>query len=261
MILDLDGTTIRRSFSRNAVTYESAAQLQFEIGHQLLTQLCQVTIFPHTILDLGTGTGWASVILRQMFPQAHIISIDFALPMLELALKRSPELFCVCANAEYLPLRSKTVDLIYSNAMLQWCNDISLIFNNVQQILIPEGLFAFTTFGPATLNELRDAWARADNYPHVSDFYNLENLRYYLKIAGFTRIELRTELKCLTYANVKELMLNLKTLGANNAAFKRTKGLMGKKRFATMLDAYEQRREKNSLPVTYEIIYGLAWNH
>jgi len=39
--------------------------------------------------------------------------------------------------------------------MLQWCDDLDSAFREVRRVLKPDGLFAFTTFGPDTLRELR----------------------------------------------------------------------------------------------------------
>lgn len=257
---DLDSDSIRRSFGRNAITYDKVSSLQMEIGQKLLAQLTHVTINPNLILDLGSGTGWANAALQQLFPQAHIIEMDFALPMLLLARSRIPTASYICADAVHIPLRYSTVDMIYSNAMLQWCNDLSQIFINLRQTLTTDGLLLFTTFGPATLSELRLAWSKVDNYPHVSTFLNVDSVKNFLSMAGFTRIQLHSELKHLTCSNVTELMVNLKTLGAKNAMRGRTKGLTGKGKFTAMLKAYEQLRVTNYLPITYEIIYGLAWN-
>jgi len=256
----LDSTAIRRSFGRNAINYDQVANLQFEIGKKLLTQLDQITINPNIILDLGSGTGWAGAVLQKHFLQAHVVEMDFALPMLLFARKRAPTLSYVCADATYLPLHAGIVDLIYSNAMLQWCNDLQQVFINLRQTLTPNGLILFTTFGPSTLQELRLAWLKVDTYPHVSTFLGLDNLKSILKNVGFKRVELHSELKSLTCMDVKELMLNLKTLGAHNALHERAKGLTGKNRFAAMLKNYEQLRVNSQLPVSYEIIYGQAWN-
>lgn len=251
---------MRRAFGRSANRYEDHANLQFAIGQCLLTQLDTIHCTPQTILDLGCGTGWANTELQKRFPQAHIIAMDVALPMLQLASNRIPALTCICGDAERLPLHYATVDMIYSNAMLQWCNDLQQVFIGLRQILTDGGLLLFTTFGPNTLNELRWAWSEADQHPHVSSFLDLNMVQYKLNNAGFINIKLSQEQRHLTVTDVHELMQNLKNLGAHNALPNRTKGLTGKNRFAAMLQAYEKLRVGNYLPVTYEIIYGLAWN-
>ena len=69
----------------------------------------------------------------------------------------------LCAEAEALPLPEASVDLVFSNLMLPWCEDLDAVFAEVARVLRPRGLFTFTTFGPDTLVELRAAWREADD--------------------------------------------------------------------------------------------------
>ena len=48
-------------------------------------------------------------------------------------------------------------------------------------------------------------------------------------------------------------------LGAQNADSKRQRGMMGKQRWQSMVKAYEQFRQQDRLPATYEVVYGHAW--
>ena len=67
----------------------------------------------------------------------------------------------VCADAQALPLRDGSVDLIVSNLMLQWC-DPDAVFAEFRRVLAPSGLLSFSAFGPDTLSELRTAWRQVD---------------------------------------------------------------------------------------------------
>jgi malonyl-CoA O-methyltransferase len=63
----------------------------------------------------------------------------------------------------------------------------------------------------------------------------------------------------LTYADVYELMRDLKTLGAHNAGSEQRQGLTGKTRLQHMITQYETLRHEDRLPATYEVVYGHAW--
>ena len=54
----------------------------------------------------------------------------------------------VCADAQRLPLRSASVDLVFSSLMLQWCQPLDAAFAEVRRVLKPSGFFAFSTLGP-----------------------------------------------------------------------------------------------------------------
>ncbi len=258
----IDKASARRSFDRAAPGYDAVAVLQREIGNRLLERLDYVRLAPKTMLDLGCGTGQAVAPLMRRYPKARLIALDFAPGMLRLARRRGNWLkrpWCVCADAESLPLADGSVDLIVSNATFQWCNDLDATFRDLRRILSPGGLLMFTSFGPDTLMELRAAWAAVDGYAHVSPFADMHEVGDGLVRARFADPVMDAERLTLTYPQVRDLMRDLKVLGANNAAAGRPRGLTGPRRLAAVEDAYEVHRRDGRLPATYEVVYGLAW--
>jgi malonyl-CoA O-methyltransferase len=270
----IDKASARRSFDRAASGYDAAAFLQREIGGRLLERLDYCRLTPKTILDLGCGTGQAIGALMRRYPRARVIALDFALGMLRLARRRGtwfnrPRV--LCADAEALPLADGCVDLIVSNAALQWCNDLDRTFSDLLRVLRPGGLLMFTSFGPDTLRELRAAWAVADGLPagpaqtrvqpqtHVSPFVDMHDLGDALVRARFAEPVMDAEHLTLTYADLRGLMRDLKGIGAHNAASDRPRGLTGPRRLAALEAAYETQRRDGRLPATYEVVYGHAW--
>jgi malonyl-CoA O-methyltransferase len=187
--------------------------------------------------------------------------LDLAPGMLQEA-RRHQRLFHrfqrVCADASRLPFADASVDVIFSSLMLQWC-DLDTTFAEAQRVLKPTGFFAFSTFGPDTLKELRASWAEVDDYHHVHQFMDMHDVGDALVRAGLVEPVLDVERMRLTYANVMGLMRDLKTIGAHNLTAGRAKGLTGKSRLEKMVSAYEAFRQDDRLPATYEIIYGAAW--
>ena len=62
----------------------------------------------------------------------------------------------------------------------------------------------------------------------------------------------------LEYAGVRELLDELKALGAHNINRGRLVSLTGRRALLEMLQNYERRRSKGMLPATYEVIYGVV---
>ena len=174
----IDKSAARRSFERAAASYDRVALLQQEMADRMLERLEYIRVDPRFVLDLGAGTGYAIAGLQRRFGAARVLALDFAFAMLLQARNRgslceSPR--CVCADVEALPLADASADLVFSNATFQWCNDIRATFGECLRVLRPGGLLMFTTFGPDTLYELRDAWAAADGHSHVSPFLDMHH--------------------------------------------------------------------------------------
>jgi malonyl-CoA O-methyltransferase len=55
------------------------------------------------------------------------------------------------------------------------------------------------------------------------------------------------------------LMRELKGIGEHNVASQRNHGLTGKASLGRMLEAYEQFRNNDRYPASYEVIYGAAF--
>lgn len=258
----IDGREVRRSFGRAAHDYDAAAVLQAEVRKELLERLDLVRLVPRVVVDLGAGTGHASLELKRRYRSSQVVAIDLAEGMLREAAGRETLLRRfrrVCADAAALPLRDDSVDLVFSNLMLQWCDDPDLVFTECRRVLRPNGLLAFATFGPDTLLELRRAWSAADGRTHVNRFVDMHDLGDALVRCGFAEPVLDVERYTLTYTEVRGLMRDLKVIGAHNANAGRPRGLTGKGTLARMLEAYERYRRDGRLPATYEVVFGHAW--
>jgi malonyl-CoA O-methyltransferase len=261
----LDKVKVRNSFERAADSYDAAAVLQREVASRLLERLDYIRLQPNSVLDLGCGTGAVTADLLKRYPKAQIIALDLALNMLKKTqqhgkgwLRKKPQ--CLCADAERLPLKDNTIELLVSNLMLQWSNDLPAIFAGFQKVIAPNGLLMFTTFGPDTLKEMRESWATIDNIPHTSQFIDMHDIGDALLQAGFADPVMDMEKITMTYDSVRDLMRDIKNIGASNATQGRAKGLMGKQRLAAFETAYESfKHTDGSYPVTWEVLYGHAW--
>jgi len=258
----IDKRGARRAFERAAAVYDRAAVLQREIADRMLERLDYVRLEPLTIVDLGCGTGYAVEPLQRRYRKARVLALDFALNMVREASRRGSWLNrprCLCADAEALPLADGSVDLVFSNATLQWCTDVEHTFGELLRVLRPGGLLLFSTFGPDTLRELRESWAVADGYSHVNLFLDMHDVGDALVRARFADPVMDAERITVTFDRVRDLMQDLKLLGAHNVTAERPRRLTGRRRLAAVEQAYEPHRREGRLPATYEVVYGHAW--
>jgi len=261
-VTPLDRDAVRRAFSRAAPRYEGAAALQREVEDRLLEDLEHVKRAPARILDLGAGPGRASAILRRRYPRAHVVALDASFAMLAGARARAGwwrPFARVCGEAERLPLRDASFDLVFSNLCVQWCPDLPRVLDELRRVLAHDGLLLVSSFGPDTLHELREAWHSADAAPHVNHFVDIARFGDAMLAAGFRDPVLHREHLSQHYPDARALMRELKTIGASNADSARARGLGGRARLARMLAAYESQRRDGALPATWEIVYAQAF--
>jgi malonyl-CoA O-methyltransferase len=258
----LDRPSIRTSFDRASSRYDAAAVLQARVNTELLERLEFFKFQPQVVLDLGTGTGRGAEALKSRYRRSLVVALDMAPGMLHEA-RRRQHLFRrferVCADAMRLPFADSSVDVVFSSLMLQWCDPLDIAFTEIRRVLKPEGFFAFSTFGPDTLKELRASWAEVDGYNHVNQFVDMHDVGEALVRAGLMEPVLDVDRIQLTYSDTLSLMRDLKTIGAHNVTAGRPRSLMGRSRLTALQSAYEKYRRDGRLPATYEVIYGATW--
>lgn len=259
----LDKHITRMHFERAASSYDGAAVLQREIAKRMGERLDYIKQQPNRVLDAGSGTGYITKDLLKRYPKAEVIAVDIAHNMTCKTMEqgswlRKPK--AVCADAERLPLKEDSIDFVISSLMLQWSNDLNKVFTGFHHVLAPNGLLLFSTFGPETLTEIRQSWTEVDNKPHTNNFADMHEIGDALLQAGFQDPVTDMEMITMTYANVRQLMRDIKQIGASNTDSNRSKGLMGKAKIKAFENAYEQfKTPEGWYPASWEIIYGHAW--
>ncbi|MDE2251651.1 MAG: methyltransferase domain-containing protein, partial [Gammaproteobacteria bacterium] len=217
---------------------------------------------PRLIVDAGSGTGAAATALRRQFPRARLLAIDLIESPLREA-RRTQRCWrrydCLCADVRALPLAAASADLVYSSLLLQHCDDPHAVFAELRRVLRPGGLLLFSTLGPQTLAELREAWAAADERPHVGAFPDMAQLGAALAAAGFTEPVLDRELQRTRHAGTHTLLEGLRALGASHVGRERRRTLTGRARFHAMLARYDAQRGASGVEASWELLYGAAF--
>lgn len=250
---------VARSFSRAAETYDSVAELQREVGTNLLQRgLLPDDVEEGVVVDLGCGTGYFYPALRSLYPRAQLLGVDLASGMVEHAAHKHDGGNWLCGDAENLPLADDSVALFFSSLTIQWCENFGALFSEIYRVLKPGGWLVYNTLGPDTLHELRGAWERVDNCVHVNRFADWQRLSQSMQWAGFAEVPaVDEEIQVLEYDSLRELTRELKSLGAHNVNPGRPQGLTGKQRLKQFMEAYEQSRNaRDKLPATYQVWYG-----
>lgn len=257
----LDRAAIRHYAGRASASYDETAVLAERLREKMIARLEWIAFIPQAVLDLGCGTGRGAEALATRWPRARVVALDSSAAMLREAGARAAagRIERVLADAEAMPLPDAAFDLVFSNLMLPWCEDVDAVFAEVARILKPRGLFTFTTLGPDTLVELRAAWHSVDRAVHVHPFTDMHDLGDGLVRAGLVEPVLDVSRYTITYPDAGALMRDLKATGAQNAASGRARGLTSRRRLDAMAKAYESFRTEGVLPASHEVVFGQAW--
>ncbi|MCR8913606.1 methyltransferase domain-containing protein [Marinobacter panjinensis] len=215
-------TAIARDFGAASKTYNPAARLQRYMGQVMVDQLLEQGCLPEAgagcqVLDLGCGTGWFTGQLAEMVggPESSVTGADLSPGMLDYARAAgAPGTHWLVADAESLPLEDNSLDLVFSNLMIQWCSDSSGVLAECRRVLRPGGRLFISTLLDGTLDELRIAWYRADpEHEHVNRFESEAAFRSQaLEVLPEPRIS--TESITLDYPSPLALLAELKAIGA-----------------------------------------------
>lgn len=244
---------IRQSFERAAPTYDSAAGVQRLICQELLERLPS-ELSPRHLLDAGCGTGYALALLHKRFPQAALLALDLSPAMLgRIAMPCSR----LAGDLEHLPLAEASLDLYWSSLAVQWC-DLPLALTEARRVLRPAGQLALASLGPATFEELRQAFADVDDYRHTLPFQTSGDIENIARAAGFAAVDVKNNRKIAHYPNFITLLKAVKAIGANQLGDGRRTSLMSRASFSKAEAAAERQRSPAGLPLTYDVITLIA---
>ena len=215
--------------------------------------------------DIGSGTGYLANHLQSRFPKANVVCLDISEKMSIICKSKNNKLYNVCGDAEFLPLKQSSFDLIVSSFTFHWCKAIEKIFYDVKNILSEKGIFIFSTVGPDTLIELKGIFKKVDDRQHVNDFLDMHIFGDLLLSLRFSDPVMDVERLTIKYKSFNELIKSLRCTGSNvvisddrNTSDSK---IISKKYISLMKQVYKQNTKNDFFPVTYEIIYALAWKN
>ncbi|MFC3909523.1 malonyl-ACP O-methyltransferase BioC [Legionella dresdenensis] len=254
---------ICNAFNQHAADYEQAAKVQHEIGLRMFERLDYLKINPRYILDLGCGPGYFSHQLKKRYPDAQIIAVDLAFAMLAKAAKKQRlwrKWPLVNGNMMTLPFANGVFDLVFANQVIHWADSLGDLFRELNRVMNTDGCLMFSTLGPDTFKELRQAWQGVHQYSHTNQFADMHDIGDFLMAERFGDPVVDMEHLTVHYPSPQHIVNNLKQQGVRNINPQRCTGLTGKQAWTTFKANYEQyRTESGKYPLTYEVVYGHAW--
>lgn len=255
---------IQASFDKVAQSYRSVSLIQREVGKRLLERLSYLQCKPERILDLGCGSGELCFEIKRLFPKAKVLGCDISSQMLHQAREQTgwlkkPHWFT--ADMEALPLANASIDLVISNQAIHWSPSQDKLFSEVNRVLSEQGVFMFSTMGPDSFAEIRQAWQGIDEYQHVNHFVDMHDIGDALMRAQLLEPVVDMEMISLMYPDCKSICKDLKAQGVRNIHSSRQRGLTSRARWRAFENNYQRFTDQHGrLPLSYEIVYGHAFS-
>ncbi|MDI9244889.1 malonyl-ACP O-methyltransferase BioC [Marinobacter sp. CHS3-4] len=212
-------SVIARDFGAASRTYDPAARLQRYMGQVMVDRILPVSDRDSErrglALDLGCGTGWFTREIGERGRVEHTVGVDLAPGMLQFAKSACPtDLQWLAADAEVLPFKDNSVDLIFSNLMIQWAENPEQVLSECRRVLKPGGQLMMSTLLDGTLFELKEAWHKADpDHQHVNRFDTADSYASWVN-RTLPEARLSQETILLDYPTPMALLSELKAIGA-----------------------------------------------
>jgi malonyl-CoA O-methyltransferase len=248
-----------------------------EIERRMLDRLSFTKLLPQTVLDVGCGQGAGVVALQQRFPEALVVGVDLAMSMLRASMPpaavppsgvaglmqrmgiiRPPNssnslLQLLQADSGCLPIKTSSMDLVWSNLLFHWLPDAQPSVDEWFRILRPEGLLSFTSLGVDTLKELRGLGVPLMTFPDMHDVGDL------LLKAGFAEPVMDQQKLVITYDNELVLIEEMSSLGGH-VQRQRSAGMRSDRDLKKTREALNTLRGSDGkITLTMEVIYGHTW--
>ncbi|MDH3748198.1 MAG: methyltransferase domain-containing protein [Gammaproteobacteria bacterium] len=258
----LNSADVRRRFDQASTTFDSADFVHAVTRDGLFARLDGLVVDAGLVVDLGCATGAATRQLSKRFRGARILSIDLSGGMLERCSTRRAwftKASYLQADARAIPLADQSVDVVFSNLLLPWIDNPGVVAAEVSRILRQGGLFIFSTLGPDSLLELRQAWADVSEHEHVNRFLDMHDVGDALVQSGLRDPVLDVDRLSVTYSDANALFRDLSAVGARNSLACRQHSLSGRIAFERMRRQLESNAGASKIRFDLELIYAHCW--
>jgi len=275
--LPIHSEHVLRQFNRRGDLSE-AQFLYGEVARRMDERLRLVRLAPECMLDAGCGSGAQIPLLHARYPDAHLIGQDHNAGLLKLAQQRARNIYphglrewmrrlrgrpapvsWLTSDLAHTSLSPESLDLVWSNLALHWHPAPHEVLQEWGRIIRPNGLVFFSCFGPATMQELRQALVSAELTTATPSFVDMHDFGDLLIEKGFADPVMDQDVLTLTYETPEKLLQDVKRLGGNPASARRA-GLTSRHWQQRLLQALAQQRQPDGrLHLTVEVAYGHAW--
>ncbi len=242
---------ITKGFARTVKSYSANATIQKEMSRhlaQLIADYC--LIHPTEILEIGCGTGFLTTEILHKFPYSNFTINDINSEVEESIKQIFVHAFLkpsfIFHDAETFNF-TQTYNLICSSSCFQWFTNQSKFFSNIAKHITKDGLFAFSTFGPENMREIKATTTQGLEY------FTIEQYQTVL-VPHFATIYSHQDTITMYFPTAIDVLKHIKATGVNGAFCQHwTKGCLQE-----FSNNYERLKTDLGYPLTYHPIYFIC---
>jgi malonyl-ACP O-methyltransferase BioC len=204
---------IKKQFEKSMNVYNKNASVQNMMGDKLLIELSKISNSFENILELGCGTGLLTQKITQNIEFKTYFANDLVEKSKSYVQKIIPNVRFLGGNA--LKIKpTKKIDLMISNAVFQWFNNLDKAIEILNLSLAKNGILAFTTFSPKNFKELTTITGLTLEYKTKDEIVKI------LQNHDFEILYCEEFSEILEFKNPLELLAHLKNTGVNSLSEK-----------------------------------------
>ena len=241
-------------FSQAASTYKQHDVLQRITAEKLLSQKS----LSGDIVDIGCGPGTDfSAINSAHHKITSITAVDLSEQMLAVVNQSFPAYHTVCADAANLPLAEHQFDGLYSNLVLQWCDDLAVVLAEFYRVLKPSATGLISIVSDGSLPELARLGLGHNAFNTAQGITSAIDKKQW----HIDSIEVSSE--SLYFNDLRALLYSIKGVGASVQSHQEPSlsaqsdrvTLRGRADWLALKQHAETLRKAEGLPLTYQITY------
>ncbi len=245
----MDKILIARSFAGALHTYDDSAVIQRMIAGEMV-RLMKSCGFPlnASIYEVGAGTGLLTDLILKAFNPSRIVANDLCLEASKPLGAISGRIEFVHGDAETLPVPPGCTTVVSCSA-IQWFADAGKFFHTISTGLSSGDLFAFSTFGPENLQEMRRVSGVGLDYKSLADHLQL------LESAGFSVRHSSEKTEKIVLGTVTDLLRHIRETGTGGVSSEKW-SVVKTRRFCRDYEA--QFSLDGGVALTYHSLYFVA---
>lgn len=196
---------IQKRFAKNLDTYNDNAKIQKKMAERLLSFLDRKDF--NDILEIGCGTGFLTQLVNEKFSFKTYTANDIVESCEKYVKEINPKINFIPADIEKAVESSdKKYDLIISNAVFQWVENLESFIKLLVSKLNEGGVLLFSTFGPENFREVN--FVLGKTLPYYSANELQEIIKDYKNIV-------EQEMHVMAFKTPKDILKHIKSTGVN----------------------------------------------